>query len=318
MNFASEAADSPVMAAIDFSPITKSLIDYAARVAQTENTPLRLVYVLPPHPENSYRTLQLRKEELSDTVAKASAEWRRSGLSVGGVFAMGAVAAELVHIGNRLNASYIVIGTSGPAGTQPHPTGSITATVIRKSNRPVLALGPAALRRERKTLPWKHLLLACETSRQVMEAALLAGNMALRRQATLAIFCIGKSGLKNLPRDQLALLERLMSREAWRAIQPACAIREGDPAAEIVRLAEELRADLLLLGVRTGSDLIADLRGGIFGEVLRSVRCPAMTLWTRRDRHTAWKVLPPVDPGAIDSSPPTGEGLRPARNSPLP
>lgn len=317
MNLASEAADSPVMAAIDFSTVSKSLVDYAARVALTERKPLRLVYVLPPNPDDSYRILQLRKEELSDTVAKASAEWRSSGLSVSGVFAMGAVAPELIHIGNRLNACYMIIGTAGPAGLERHPVGSVAEAVIRKSNRPVLVLGPAALRRERKTLPWKHLLLACETSRQVMESALLAGNMAQQHQATLTIFSIGKSGLKNLPKDRLAMLERLMSREAWLTVQPRCAIREGEPAAEMVRLVEEMRADLLLLSVRSGSALLTDLRRGILGEVLRSARCPAMTLWNRRDRHTAWKVLPPVDPGSIDSSPPSGEGLRSGGNSPF-
>jgi nucleotide-binding universal stress UspA family protein len=57
-------------------------------------------------------------------------------------------------------------------------------------------------------------------------------------------------------------------------------LKEGDPAAEIVRLAQEAPADLIVMGTHGRSGLGRLLMGSVAEQVVRKAPCPVVTMKT--------------------------------------
>lgn len=278
MNIGSELSAGPIVVGTDLSEASKSIVEYAAALALSESKPLRLVHATPMLPDGGVPMWEKREEELRNQVRATATMLSGSDLAAKGVLRLGTAAHELMQIANRLNAAYIVVGTAGRSGLDRLLLGSVAEAVIRKSDRPVIVVGPQAEKHARKTLPWKHLMLACDTAHGTTEAARLAGTIALSHHARLTIFNVKDSGLERLSDDQFAAMEQMMSGEAWLTVMPQCLIRAGDPAKEIIRMVEDVQADLLVMSVHSGGELLTHLRGGTIAKVLRMSRCPAMVL----------------------------------------
>lgn len=268
----------PIVVGTDVSPASKLVVEYAVALAIAESKPLYLVYVMPMVPDESLTLMEIQRDELENQVKATAKIMGRVGLVVEGVFSMGGAAHELIRIGTKLDAAYLIVGTEGLRGLDRLLMGSAAETTIRRADRPVIVIGPEATKRAKKTIPWKHLMLACDTAHGVTRAASLAGNIAVEHHARLTIFNVRQEGLENVPEGQFDGMEKMMSREAWLTIQPQCLMRAGEPAKEITRMIDDTQADLLIMSVRSGGELLTHLRSGIIAKILRMSRCPAMVL----------------------------------------
>lgn len=282
MNIESALTHGPIVVGTDFSQLSRSVVDYATKLALEESRSLHLAYVMPIVPEDSPALLQIQEQELKNQVSAVEKKLRGSGLKVENTLVMGSAAHELIKLAEKLNATYIVVGTQGLSGLERLLLGSVAEAVIRKSDRPVIVVGPQAAAMANQTIPWKHLMLACDTAVGVTEAARLAGNIASSHQARLTIFNVKEEGIESLSEHQFEAIGKMMSREAWLTVKPECLVREGEPAKEILRMVEDTQTDLLVMSARSGGAFLTHLRSGIMAKVLRMSRCPAMIL---RDVH---------------------------------
>ena len=57
-------------------------------------------------------------------------------------------------------------------------------------------------------------------------------------------------------------------------------VHEGDPATQIVRVAQETRCDLIVLGTHGRTGLGRLLMGSVAEQVLRKAPCPVLTVKT--------------------------------------
>ena len=300
MHIGSELIKGSIVVGTDFSGASQAVVEYAAKLARVESKPLYLAYIMPIIPEDSLPLLDIQEDELRLRVEKAAKDLNGSGVTAEGILVMGSAAHELIKIADKLDASYIVIGTEGFGGLDRLLLGSVAEAVIRKSDRPVIVVGPQAAKQSPKTLPWKHLMLAYDTASGVTEAARLAGNVAVHHHAHLTIFNVRKEGIDNPSEEQFDAIERMMSREAWLTVKPQCLIRAGEPAKEIIRMVEDNQTDLLIMSVHSGGELLTHLHGGIIAKVLRMARCPAMILRDLPSAHHDRKAHPAGHPTAID------------------
>ncbi len=278
MNIHSPLTPGPIVVGTDFSTLSHSILEYAIKLALQESRRLHLVYVMPVIPEDSPDLLNIQESELQRQVRTAERGLQGSGLQVDGTLILGTPAHELLRIAEELQACCIVVGTHELSSMERLLLGSVAEAVMRKSNRPVIVVGPHAAAMAKETIPWKHLMLACDTSEGVTEAAHLAGDIATGHHLRLTIFTVREQGLGGSLEGQFDTLEQMMTRDAWLEIKPQCLIREGDPAEEIVRMAEDAHADLLVMSAHSGSGLLSHLQSGILAKVLRHSRCPALIL----------------------------------------
>ena len=234
----------PILVGIDFSQLSKSILDYAVKLALQELRPLHFVYVMPIVADDSPDLLRIQEFELQEYVNAAAQKLQDSGLKVDGTLALGAPAHELIQLADKLHAAYIIVGTEEKSGLERLLLGSVAEAVIRKSDHPVIVVGPHAAAMAKHTIPWKHLMLACDTAEGVTEAARLAGDIASGHHARLTIFTVREEGIASPSEGQFDALEAMMSRDAWLSVKPQCLIREGEPAQEIIRMAEDAQTDL--------------------------------------------------------------------------
>lgn len=291
MNIGSSLAKGPIVVGTDFSLTSQAVVEYAAKLALMELRPLYLAYVMPIVPEDSVPLLDVQEEELRLRVDRTAETLRSSGVAVTGLFAVGNAAHKLIQIADKLDAAYIVVGTEGVSGLDRLLLGSVAEAVIRKSDRPVIVVGDKAAKQSQKTLPWKHLMLACDTAHGVTEAARLAGEIAFSHHARLTIFHVKKDGIQSLSEDEFTAMEAMMSPEAWMTLKPQCLIRAGEPAEEIVQMVEDSQTDMLVMSAHSGGDMLTHLRGGILAKVLRMSRCPAMILRDPSSAHPSQTLL---------------------------
>lgn len=277
-----ELTQGPILVGVDLSQLSKAIVEYAVKLALQELRPLHFVYVMPIVTDNSPDLLRTQELELEEYVHVARQKLHGSGIQVEGTLVFGTPAHEIIRLADQLHAACIVVGTEEKSNLQRLLLGSVAEAVIRQSDHPVIVVGPVAAAMASQTIPWKHLMLACDTAEGVTDAARLAGEIASGHHARLTIFTVREEGIASPSEGQFDALEEMMSRDAWLTVKPQCLIREGEPAQEIIRMAEDAQADLLVMSVHRGGELLSHLSPGLMARVLRMARCPAMIL---RDVH---------------------------------
>jgi nucleotide-binding universal stress UspA family protein len=79
--------------------------------------------------------------------------------------------------------------------------------------------------------------------------------------------------------DQKAAQARLEQLQPYdRSVLVETVMREGDPATEILRLAQEMPCDLIVMGTHGRTGLPRLLMGSVAEEVLRNAVCPVLTV----------------------------------------
>jgi nucleotide-binding universal stress UspA family protein len=290
--------EGPIVVGTDFSPGSRAVVEYATALALAESKPLYLAYAMPVVPDDSPALLSIQQEELSNQIKIAEKKLEGTGLAVQGIFTMGGATQELLQAADKLAAGYLVVGTMGSSGVDRLLVGSVAEAVARKSDHPVIVVGPEAARHPAQTVPWKHILLACDPSHGVTDAARLAGNLALSHHARLSIFNVRESGIESPTEEQFNAMEEMMSREAWLTVMPQCLIRLGEPAKEIIRMVKDSEADLLVMSAQSGGALLTHLQAGIIATILRTSRCPVMILRDAHRGHPSQESHATSSPGA--------------------
>jgi nucleotide-binding universal stress UspA family protein len=150
----------------------------------------------------------------------------------------------------------IVVGTHGRTGAQRLLMGSVAEEVFRRSHVPVLTIGPFECRGAHRGGRFRHVLFATDFSEESLPAAPYALSMAQENQARLTLLHVMKAPdtFDKAAEDQISSamfrLHALVpeAAEAW--CRPDAVVRFGTTADQILKLAKERDADLIVLGIR--------------------------------------------------------------------
>jgi universal stress protein A len=134
-----------ILAPIDFSPVTPSVITAAVSLAQAMNARLILLHVMPiPH---SVATCQLGAGETADLLAATERGASQqlaglirdiAGIAVEPLTARGMAADEIVREARANGADYIVMGSHGHSALFEILVGSTTHNVMKWTACPIL------------------------------------------------------------------------------------------------------------------------------------------------------------------------------------
>lgn len=182
-------------------------------------------------------------------------------------------AQEIVEAGQ--SADLILMAAHGRSGLGPLLLGSTTARVTRLSQTPVLvvpheAASPPAL---------NTILVAVDGTPAGDQAFRKALDLAQAFDARLVLYRAVLSVLGVAPRpDQLEEAERHLSGLAQahpgRVTKTLVQLTDGSP--DILECADEVRADLVVLGSHTRGNVSRWLLGSVAEDVLHHARCPVL------------------------------------------
>jgi len=192
----------------------------------------------------------------------------------------GDAAREIVRYADDWGADLVVIGTHGRSGFDRFALGSVAEKVLRKASCPVLTLPPGAARCV-VDVAYRHMLCPTDFSECSADALDFAVTLAVRADADVtALHVIEAPDGEQEPHGET---ERDALREFTTAhTVTGCRISElvvrGRPHREILRVATERQADLVVMGVRGRGPVDLTLFGSTTNQVVRRAACPVMTV----------------------------------------
>jgi nucleotide-binding universal stress UspA family protein len=138
-----------LLAAIDFSPVSKAVVEQAASLAEVCSADLTLIHVAAPDPDfvgyaagpESVRDDRAREIHAEHREIQAIAERLRDrGISARALLIQGPAIQKILEEGQRLQVDAIVIGSHGHGALYRALLGSVSEGVVRAARCPILVV----------------------------------------------------------------------------------------------------------------------------------------------------------------------------------
>ena len=288
----------------DFTPHARSAMKYAAAFArrghgrvilfsvQTGIVPANLM-TLPPHVFEDQSTTWL--VQLREQVSELLKDPLFDGLEVEPVIVEGDPATEIAKAVREYDIDLVTVVTHGRRGLARALFGSTAEEIIAEAPCPVLTIRPPQHdfvhhRGHETEIHLNRILLATNFRPSSIAATQKARDIASATNAELhAVYVIGdyfeqisvmfpEGGHSALSRLRNEMTERMEALAGERDGGVKTHINEGRPYAEIVRLAAEIDADLIVIGTTVHASLFggAPGLGSEIERVVRNAPCPVL------------------------------------------
>ena len=295
-----------ILCPIDFSDASAHVVDQAAAIAGWYKARIMALHVysplvapIPTLPPPVERVPQTEIERMQESTRVCFQAASAAGIAVDVAVDIGRPAVEILDRAAKLPADLIVIGTHGASGLEHFLLGSVAEKVIRKAACPVLTVPPRA--RATSVLPFKRVLCAVDFSDPSLTALQYACSLAEQSGAALTILHVLEwpweepppPVFEELPPAQAAALvefRRYLEKSAMNRLKtlvpeashscctPCPTLRHGKPHVEILRLAGQEQADLIVIGVHGRNVVDMTVFGSTTNQVVRHATCPVLTL----------------------------------------
>ena len=297
MNRADMLRIERILCPTDFSESSARAYDYAQSLARHYRANLFLSHVvdfgLPPY---EYYTPAVDFEEVfrqtcanaRDQLQEFAKSHTRNGVQPECFVQEGAVTDSILSFAEAQMVDIIVMGTHGLKGLDRVTLGSVAEKVLRKACCPVLVVrkpGPEAVAAEgaQNLVELRRVILCTdfsEPSKRALEDALSA---AAEFDAELTLLHV----LENLPNsadieEEIATakeqLDKLVPPEEVKAGKIKTSVRIGRAYEQIIELALEAQADLVIMAVRGRDALNLAVFGSTTYRVIQLGPCPVLAV----------------------------------------
>lgn len=142
-----------ILLAVDDSPCTQKVINYAKEMISNEETSIALLTVVPPTSPASYgadpllgqqpiivpEISEIQQNNAEQYVAKVAEQFRQN-FEVFTFTRIGNIKEEILLLADEWSADLIIMGSNGRSGFDHFISGSVSESVIRKATCPVLVI----------------------------------------------------------------------------------------------------------------------------------------------------------------------------------
>lgn len=295
-----------ILCPTDFSDFSERALERAVRLAAWFDARVTLLHVIPPipwalpaHASVPYVAmpadlLRTVREEVGKELRRIAAPFLQEKVPVETRLEDGDPARVIQSVAESLPAALIVMGTHGRAGFEHLMLGSVTEKVLRRASCPVLTVGKAV--EPPVGILFRRILCAADltdVSRPTMEMALALAQENMARVTFLHVVesLPGEAGSEfplpppgsGMPHTDLA--DQARQRLAWTVPESArdfCEVTErvemGTAWREILRAADDVKADLIVLGAHSHGVLGRMFLGSTSNQVVRQASCPVLVV----------------------------------------
>lgn len=289
-----------ILCPIDLSDASRHALDHACVLAQWYKAKVTVLHVCNPIvPSADFAVIgattpviltDVERQDAREQVIKFIGGEHMAGMDV--LIDSGHAANAILARASALPADLIVIGTHGLGGFEHFLLGSVTEKVLRKAACPVLTVPPRA--RTTSRLPFRRLLCPVDFSEPSLAALELARSFAQEGDAVLTILhvfehsadeeplanrpIVAPEYLRDVEAEFTARLHALVPQDIGDSGRPQVRTSHGKPYREILSIATEDHADLIVMGVHGRNALDLMLFGSTTNQVVRRATCPVLTL----------------------------------------
>lgn len=293
-----------IVCPIDFSDASRHALEHAAASARWYRAHLTVIHVYSTPvpwgvaagaPAVAPIVPAVQPQEVITEVRRFSAGVLADD-SLEVVVSEGNPSKEIVRLADERQADLLVMGTHGRGGFERLFLGSVTEKVIRTAQFPVLTVPPPIQTPPATALIYKTILCPLDFSDASQRALEYALSLAKKTGACVTPLHVVEGFIDppdldfnahyNVPEYRRYMEEDALTRlnAAIHDVRDVCnsepRVVRGKAAQEILRVADEVRADLIVMGVHgTGA---ADRFGSTTHQIVRGAPCPVLTLHAAR------------------------------------
>jgi len=280
-----------ILVASDFSPISGRALDYAISLARRYGSQLYLTHVVSTEayplaaPEVTVGLANSQRREAENKIQEMLFSGWLSDIPHQVLIEEGPLWPALQKVIEKQDIDLVVVGTHGIGAVQKLFIGSGAEQIFRQSTRPVLTVGPGVHGGTSPDVVFKHILFATDFGLGCEREAAYAFSLGQEHDALVTLFHVVKY-LDDYSEDGLTLkreaiknqLQELVpsGADAWCRVQFRMAI--GNPAPEILRYAQEMGADLIVMGAKARGGLTGHVPGTVAYKVVSAAHCPVLTV----------------------------------------
>ncbi len=286
-----------ILCPVDFSDASGLAYDYAQSFARRYDSTLYVEHVVEPFGSRyGYLSMGEATSEVRaglDSQARGELEefistHRRNGRIPEAVVEVGPVMEGILGFARQESIDLIVMGTHGRRGVDRFLLGSVAEKVLRKSRCPVLAVRKPAHGFLRKAgevggIDLRKIVFCTDFSDASAQALDYALSMAMEFNSELTLLHVledipGDTDIRELTDGVMEKLGKLITPDAgdWCKVKPV--VRIGKPYQEIIQLALENQADLIVMGVRGRNVLDLAVFGSTTHRVIQLGSCPVLAV----------------------------------------
>jgi nucleotide-binding universal stress UspA family protein len=243
-------------------------------------------FVGPPVPSVPFEERARVQQEVAEMLGRAGA------MDAEVLVQNGRPANQILECAAAIPADVIVMGTHGSSGFEHLLLGSVTEKVLHRAACPVLTVPPQA--RATSKLPFRRILCPVDFSDPSLAALEFALSLAQEGDADLIILHVFEWPADGEPlvtrsfsvpeyllireRDAKTKLDDIIPESVRAWCRPVTRVAHGKAYHEIIGVAAEESADLIVMGVHGGNALDLMLFGSTTNQVVRRATCPVLTL----------------------------------------
>ena len=293
-----------ILVPVDFSDPSKKAISYGLSLALELNATLSLAHIVPysvpsayAYPVETHGMTKTEMDQIKTRLRQLVEEEYREAVRSEVIVRAGNIEDELLGIINEETTDLVVMGTHGRRRFERWLLGSVTEHILRKALVPMLTVSHLDSDHEigePRPIPLRKLLYATDlldTSQSAMEMAL---DLTRKFSAELVVLHVMPElqwayGPESIPLDieadrdkvRRGLLERLetaVPEPARNDPRIRTELVEGVPYEEILRLADQEKADIIVLNTQSKSGLERALLGSTAERIVRGAHVPVLSV----------------------------------------
>ena len=279
-----------ILLASDFSSASDTAASYARGLALNFRSRVEIAHVFDPSVVTGYMEAILglpvkeRQHISNESLERLEREFTAAGVEAQTSLPEGhRPHVALLNLAREHDTDLIVAGTHSKRGLERLMVGSTAEELIRNSPCPVLTVGPHAKHPEAGPLVFRTIVYATDFSAEAAKAAVFALSFAQDSGARI-YFCY-VAGAEATPEQRKALdapfkaaLAKMIPESTYEWCSPETVVEHGDAAEGILKLADRVHADLIVLGARNASFWLTHIEHGLTPDLLAEATCPVMTV----------------------------------------
>jgi nucleotide-binding universal stress UspA family protein len=280
-----------ILLATDFSPASKKALEYAASLARRYGSALYLTHVITvdSYPLASPEYVVSSLQNMHDRARQGFRDLLRSGelieLPYKVLIQEGSFWPSIEEAIKAYEIDLLVVGTHGAGAVEKALIGSGAEEIFRKAKVPVLTVGPSITKEPLYEIEFKNILFATDFGRSAEREAESAVSLARKHCSRLRLVHVlshpeayGKDVLAVKRETSMVQLRELVVGETDLHYKLDFEVAVGEPVKQILRIAEETKADLIIMGAKGRSSLAGNVPRTKAYRVVCGARCPVLTV----------------------------------------
>jgi nucleotide-binding universal stress UspA family protein len=290
-----------ILVPLDGSALAEVALPYAEELSGRLGSKVTLIFVSELVNDSYQRMRQLYLQNIVEVTKKAAEAYlpksdKKQTIQVNSVAFDGNPAEQIVEYANKEDIGLIIMSTHGQSGITRGALGSIANKVVRATTRPVALIRAKGYRTDmRRTGILTKLLMTLDGSKLSEASIPYAAELASRLGANVVLLRVmgmsygafsstGEAFIAYYSEEQMEAdrtlaknyLESIAGQLKQRGVNVETQVRFGDAAEEIISLASDIHADLVVMSTHGRSGIGRWVFGSVAEKVLYEGYTPLM------------------------------------------